>query len=62
MHMSKHNLNQIILLMITEDEKWHHVAVKILSGLLEAITSNHDGSFYCLNCFRPYTANNKKYM
>ena len=32
---SKHNLNrenQVILLMITDGEKWHYLAVKILSG------------------------------
>ena len=27
------------------------VAVKNLSGLLRGITLNHNGDFYCLNCF-----------
>ena len=43
--------NQVILLMITDNEKWHYLAVKNISGLLRRITSNHDGDFYCLNCF-----------
>ena len=41
--------------MITNDnEKWHYLAVKSLSRLLRGITSNHNGDFYCLNCFHSY--------
>ena len=61
-YKSKHNLtreNQIILLMITDGEKWHYLAVKNLSGLLRGITSNHAGDFYCLNCFCAYSTKNK---
>ena len=61
-YKSKHNLtckNQVILLMITDGEKWHYTAVKRLSGLLRGITSNDNGDFYCLNCFRVYTTKNK---
>ena len=57
-YKSKYNLtreNQVILLMITDGEKWHHLAVTSLSRLLRGITSNNNGDFYCLNCFRPYT-------
>ena len=53
-YKSKHNLtreNQIILLMITDGEKWHYLTVKNLSGLLRGITSIHAEDFYCLNCF-----------
>ena len=46
--------NQVILLMITDGEKWHYLAVKNISRLLRGITSNHDGDFYCLNCFHSY--------
>ena len=49
---SQHNLTrekQVILLMITDGEKWHYLAVKRLSALLNGITSNHNGDFYCLN-------------
>ena len=42
---------QVILLMISNGEKWHYLTVKNLSGLLRGITSNHAGDFYCLNCF-----------
>ena len=49
------NDNQVILLMITDDgENWHYLAVKSLSRWLRGITSNHDGDFYCLNCFHSY--------
>ena len=51
-YISKYNYkhdNQVILLTITDNEKWHYLAVKNISGLLRGITSNHDGDFYCLN-------------
>ena len=60
-YKSKHNLtreNQIILLMITDGEKWHYLTIKNLSGLLRGITSNHAGDFYCLNCFCAYSTKN----
>ena len=53
----KHNLkreNQVILLMTTDGEKWHYLAVKKLSTLLKGITSN-----YCLNCFNSYSTKEK---
>ena len=56
-YKSKHNFkreNQVILLMITDGKKWHYLAVKSLSALLRGITSNHNGDFYCLNCFHSY--------
>ena len=61
-YKSKHNLTrekQIILLMISNGEKWHYLTVKSLSGLLRGITSNHAGYFYCLNCFCAYSTKNK---
>ena len=61
-YKSKHNLkheNQVILLMITDSKSWHYLAVKSLSALLRGITSNHDGDFYCLNCFRSYRTEKK---
>ena len=61
-YKSKHNLTrekQVILLMIIDGEKWHYTAVTRLSRLLRGITSNHNGDFYCLNCFRAYTTKNK---
>ena len=61
-YKSKYNLtreNQVILLMITDGEKWHYPAAKSLSVLFRGITSKHDGDFYCLNCFQLYTTENK---
>ena len=58
----KHNLTrkkQVILLMITDGEKWHYTAVKRLSGLLRGVTGNNNGDFYCLNCFHLYRTENK---
>ena len=46
--------------MITDGtSNWHYLAVKSISGLLRRITSNHNGDFYCLNCFHPYTTERK---
>ena len=54
-HNDKRN-NQVNLLMITDGtNNWHYLAVKSISGLLRRITSNHNGDFYCLNCFHSYT-------
>ena len=50
-YRSKLNLNhknQVILLMITDGKKWHHLAVKKLSAWLRGITSNHNGDFHCI--------------
>ena len=48
-------IEQVILLMITDGEKWHYLAVKNRSALLGGITGNNNGDFYCLNCFHSYT-------
>ena len=50
---------QVILLMITDGKKWHYLAVTNLFALLKWKSSNHDGDFYCLNCFNSYTIKNK---
>ena len=52
--------------MITDGKKWHYLAVTNLSALLQGMSSNHKGDFYCLNCFNSYTTkinlkNMKKY-
>ena len=57
-YKSKYNLkheNEVILLMITDGEKWPYLAVKSVSALFRGITGNNNGDFYCLNCFRSYT-------
>ena len=62
-YKSKHNNKcdtQVILLMITNgNTSWHYLVVKNISGLFRGITSNHNGDFYCLNCFHSYTTENK---
>ena len=40
--------------MISNGKNWHYLALKSLSRLLRGITSNHDGDYYCLNCFHSY--------
>ena len=56
-YRSKYNLTynkQIILLMMTDGEKWHYLVVNNLSRLLRGITSNHHVGFYCLSCLNCY--------
>ena len=58
-YISKYNHkrnDKVILLIITDsDNNWHYLAVKNISRLLRGITSNHNGDFYCVNCFLAYT-------
>ena len=61
-YKSKYNnkrKKQVILLMITNGKKQHYLAVTDISALFQRISSNHDGDFYCLNCFSSYTTKNK---
>ena len=62
-YKSKYNYkrkNQVILLMITDNNKrWHYLAVKSLTALYRGITSNRYGDFCCLNCFHSYRTLNK---
>ena len=61
-YKSKDNLNcenQVILLMITDGEKWHYLSVKSLSALFKGITSKHEEDFYYLNCFQSYNTESK---
>ena len=61
-YKSRHSLTrekQVILLMVTDGEKWHCLVVKNLLELLRGVTSNHNGDFYCLNCFNSYSTKTK---
>ena len=61
-YKSKYNnkrKKQVILLMITNGKKQYYLAVTDISALFQKISSNHDGDFYCLNCFSSYTTKNK---
>ena len=63
--------NQVVLLMITDVEKWHYTALKSgptedrfnrptksLSKLFRGITPNNHGGFYCLNCLHSFRTDN----
>ena len=52
-------ITEVILLMITNGEKWHYPTVKNLPGLLRGITSTHKEDFYYLNCFHSYRTKKK---
>ena len=61
-YKSKYNLtreNQVILLMITDDEKWHYLGVKKSSALFDEIKSKHVGECYCLHCLHSFRTENK---
>ena len=45
--------------MITDGKKWHCLAVKSVPALFRGNTSNHNGDFYCLNCFHSCSTKNK---
>ena len=45
--------------MITDDKKWHYLAVKSLSAYFREITSNNHGDFYCLNRLHSYRTKEK---
>ena len=57
-HNNKHK-KQVILLMISDGEKYHYLAVNNLSALLQKISSNPKEDFYCLNSFNSCTTKNK---
>ena len=73
-YKSKYNRkreNQVALLMISNGEKRHYLALKIisttngcnrpirsLSRLLRGITSNHNRDFYCMGCFHSFRTDN----
>ena len=53
--------------MISNEEKWHYLAVKKLFALLRWITSKHHGDFYCLTCIHSFATEknlepHKKYV
>ena len=63
--------NQVILLIITNGEKWHYIALKSvrtddgfnrpirsLSRLFRGITSNNHGDFYSLGCLHSFRTDN----
>ena len=60
-YVSKHNSNrekQVIILIISNGEKWHYLAVKKLLALFRGIKGKHQGDFYCLNCLHCFAIEN----
>ena len=73
-YKSKYNRKrktQVVLLMITNGEKWHYIAlkslrtdnefnrpIKSLSRLFRGITSTNHGDFYCLGCLHSFRTDN----
>ena len=60
-YVSKPNSNreeQVILLMISNKEKWHYLEVKKLLALLRGVSFIHHGDFYCLNCLHSFATKN----
>ena len=62
---------QVVLLMISNGEQWHYIALKTihradgfnhqirsLSRLFRRVTSNNHGDFYCLNCLHSFRTDN----
>ena len=45
--------------MITDGRNWHYLAITNLPALLQGNSANHEGEFYCLNCFNSYATKNK---
>ena len=59
---SKNNVsseNEVIVLMISDGNKWHYLAIKTLPALLRRITSNHYGDFFSLNYLHSYRIKDK---
>ena len=57
-----HNLkreNQVILLMITDGNKWHYLDVKHFYALYRKIKSKHDRDFHYLNGLHSFRTENK---
>ena len=55
--VSKYNRirpNKILLLMITDGEKWHFTSVKNEYRLFRDVFSKHHDAYYCLNCRQSY--------
>ena len=58
--LSKNNSNheKQVVLIISNREGWHYLALIQLSSLLRGVTSTYNGNFYCLNCFYLYGTEN----
>ena len=65
LYISKHDStrkNRVILLMITDGEKWYYLFVKNPSAIFREITSKHDGCSYCSNCLHSFRSKKHAYV
>ena len=64
MHAKKEKLTllmfQNITQIISNEEKWHYLAVKKISALFRGITSKQYGDFHSLNCLHSFRTKNNK--
>ena len=63
--LSNHNYKrekEVILLMISNEEKWLYFSVKKLSSLLWGITSTHHDDIYCLNRLHSFVTKKKTWI
>ena len=61
-YVLRHNSNrekQVNLLIIPNEEWWHHITVKKILALLRRITSKRHDDFYCLNCLHSFRTKHK---
>ena len=52
------NKKHYIALKIERTDDGFNRPIKCLSKLFRGRTSNHDGDFYCLNCFHSFRTDN----
>ena len=61
-YISKNKLkhrNKIVHLIITKCKKFHYLATKSLSRLLQGVTSKTKGNYYCMNCLLSFKTDSK---
>lgn len=62
-YFSKFNLkclNQIIVLMIHDGQKWRYLAVTKFSALLRGVTLKNNVNSFCLNCCHSFRSESKQ--
>ena len=48
-------------MLISEDDRWHYIAIKSLSRLLASKNSKHYGKWYfCTNCLQGFTLESRR--
>ena len=50
--------HKVVLLMITDSEKWHFTSAKIETRLFRGVFSKHHNDYYCFDCRQSYRTDN----